>query len=215
MKKILASILSLAIAFSSIAQTSKPHDQKEAKTEKKEFKHEAIDKLNLTDAQKAQIKPINEEFRQKMQDLKKNDNITVKQQREQREALVKEHHEKIKAVLTPEQQKQLAQTRENIQKKEVFSKGLKAGRASEIVKDLNLTPEQTTKVQDLNQTLRTKVQDIQNNSSLTQEQKKEQVKDLMKKHREDIQSLLTQEQKQQLKSRLKNHQQPNGKTAVK
>jgi Spy/CpxP family protein refolding chaperone len=215
MKKISACMLALAITFSSIAQTGQPNNHKEAKTDKKEFKQDAIDKLNLTDAQKAQIKPINDEFRQKMQDLKKNDNITVKQQREQREALVKEHQEKIKAILTPEQQNQLAQTRQNLQKQEVFRKGFKAGRASEMVKDLNLTPEQTKKVQDLNQSLRTKVQDIQNNNSLTQEQKKEQVKDLMKKHREDIQSLLTKEQKDQLRSRLKNHQQPNGKTEVK
>jgi Spy/CpxP family protein refolding chaperone len=214
MKKILTSMLALAIAFSSIAQTGKTLDKKGVKTEKKEFRHEAFDKLNLTDAQKTQIKSINEDFKQKMKDLQKNENITVKEQHEQRQALAKEHQEKLRAVLTADQQKQFAQQRQNGEKKDIFRKGFERGRASEIVKNLNLTAEQQAKVKELNQGLQTNVQSIKSNSALTDAQKKEQVKELMKKHREDIQSLLTQEQKQQLKSRLKNHP-PNGKDAVK
>lgn len=213
MKKILTSVLALVIALSSMAQANKIKDKKEFKGE---FRKDGIEKLNLTDAQKTQLKSINEDFKQRMQDLKKSDNITVKEQHEKREALVAEHQQKVNAILTPDQQSKLAASKQDFKQKGGFHKGgAREGRFEQLSKDLNLTPEQTTKVQDLNQGLRTKMQDIRNNSSLTQEQKKEQVKDLMKKHREDIQSLLTQEQKQQLKSRLKNHQQPNGKTAVK
>jgi Spy/CpxP family protein refolding chaperone len=72
---------------------------------------QGMEKLNLTDAQKQQMKTINQEFRTRMQSLQKNDNILVKDQKEQRKALIEERNNRIAAILTPEQKTQFEQFR--------------------------------------------------------------------------------------------------------
>lgn len=54
-----------------------------------------MQQLNLTDAQKQQIKSIDEDFRIRLQALNKNDNKKVKDQRAQRELLMQERKNKI------------------------------------------------------------------------------------------------------------------------
>jgi hypothetical protein len=56
------------------------------------------------------------------------------------------------------------------------------------------------------------LQNVKQNASLSQEEKKEQMKKLMKQHRSEMEALLTNDQKEQLKSRQKNR--PN-RAAVK
>src|SRR4051812_28445805 len=111
MKKIVLGMMAVALTFSAMAQTNDGSADK-AKSEQKEFKHkharhgENFDKLNLTDDQKAQVKTLNESFRQQMQDLHKQGNMDVDARQQKRDALVKEHKEKLAAILTPEQRKQ-------------------------------------------------------------------------------------------------------------
>ena len=63
----------------------------EQKSERKEANHdrfkrgENYEKLNLTDAQKTQVKTINDDFRKQMQDLHKQGNITVDEQKQKLE----------------------------------------------------------------------------------------------------------------------------------
>lgn len=68
-----------------------------------------MEKLNLSEAQKQQIKSVNEDFRTKMQALNQNDNLLVKDARAQRKALMQERKDKISAILTPEQRTQAEQ----------------------------------------------------------------------------------------------------------
>lgn len=65
--------------------------------------------LNLTDAQKAQMETLQQKFRTDMQALNKQENITVKEQRERREALANSHREAMQNILTPEQRAQMQQ----------------------------------------------------------------------------------------------------------
>jgi Spy/CpxP family protein refolding chaperone len=70
---------------------------------------ESIEKLNLTEAQRQQIKSINEDFKTRLQSLNQNDNILVKDAKAQRKALMQERKNKIAAILTPEQKMQFEQ----------------------------------------------------------------------------------------------------------
>ncbi|MCW3105793.1 MAG: hypothetical protein JWQ09_299 [Segetibacter sp.] len=207
MKKITLGIMAVVMAFSAMAQTTENSSDKN-NSKHKEFKNkqfkggENFDKLNLTDAQKAQVKTINESFRQQMQDLHKQGSITVDEQKQKREALVKEHKEKISAILTPEQRQQAEAFKKEF--KGSRKNGERGERFGDLAKDLNLTPEQSAKMSSINSTFRTNLQSIRQNSSLSKDEKREQMKSLMKQHRSDMEALLTNDQKEQMKSHLKN-----------
>ena len=116
MKKIFAGLFAVAaFTFSAVAQDQTNTDQNKWNKERhgmhKGRDGRGLEKLNLTEAQKQQMKSINEEFRTKMQSLQKNDNILVKDQREQRKALITERKNRIAAILTAEQKSQLEQLR--------------------------------------------------------------------------------------------------------
>src|SRR5687767_5053202 len=82
---------------------NKPQSKHKGKHHNKNF----VKELNLTDAQQAEVKKINADFKTKMSDLKKDESITVKEQREKKEALMKEHQEAFSKILTAEQNNKL------------------------------------------------------------------------------------------------------------
>ncbi|MDQ6813323.1 MAG: Spy/CpxP family protein refolding chaperone [Bacteroidota bacterium] len=223
MKKIVLGMMALALTFSAMSQTNNNSNQGRKDGDERSFRGGGnLDKLNLTDAQKAQMKTINESFRQQMQDLRKQGNITVDEQKQKREALMKEHREKLAAILTPEQRKQAVSIREERKEDRMAERkddkaedkmqdrnedridGARGDRFEGVSKDLNLTPEQSSKMASINSAFRTSLQSIRQNGTLTKEQKRDQMKSLMKQHQSDMESLLTDDQKQQLKSRQKN-----------
>ena len=207
MKKIFFGLIALAITFSSTAQPSKQAEKKEAKTHKKEHKAKANygKELNLTANQKNQLKVINQDFKEKMQTLKGNTNAAdIKQKRE---ALVRDHQQRINNILTPEQRLQADQLKQKRPGKgngrfngSGTAKHSKDGKAEK----LNLTNEQQIKAKALNESYKSRIKNIDQNTALTEDQKKEQTKNLRQKHKEDIQSMLTTEQKENLKIRVKN-----------
>lgn len=118
MKKIIAGLFAIAaFTFSAVAQDQTTDGQKKWNKEgrghhKGHDGMKAMEQLNLTDAQKTQIKSINEDFKTRLHALHQNDNILVKDQKEQRKALMTERKNKISAILTPEQKTQLEQMRQ-------------------------------------------------------------------------------------------------------
>ncbi|WP_157580330.1 hypothetical protein [Segetibacter koreensis] len=204
MKKITLGVMALAIGFSSMAQIADSTSNKHKTFHNREnhLGGQNLEKLNLTDDQKAQIKIVNENFRQQMQDVRKNANNNADDLKAKRRDLMKEHKEKINAILTPAQRKQAEDMRQEFAKE---NKGQMHGqRFEEMTKDLHLTPEQAAKMKDLNAAFRTDIQSIRQNNSLSQQEKKEQLKSLMKKHRADMETSLTDEQKEQLKNNRQN-----------
>ena len=97
MKKIITGLFAIAaFTFSAVAQ-DQGTDQKKWNKDGQHRMHDGkgMDKLNLTEAQKQQMKSINEDFRNKMQSLNNNGNILVKDQQAQRKALMEERKNKI------------------------------------------------------------------------------------------------------------------------
>jgi periplasmic protein CpxP/Spy len=65
--------------------------------------------LNLTPEQKEKIRPLLEEQDKQMSELRSNTSLTPEQKRDKGMAMHKEIHDKIVAILTPEQKEKLKQ----------------------------------------------------------------------------------------------------------
>jgi len=215
MKKIMSGILALAaFTFSASAQVSDKNqqDNKDWK-EHRGFHNRGMENLNLSDAQKQQMKSINEDFRNRMESLNKNDNMSVKDFRSQRESLMKERKDKISSILTPEQkaqfekQDQMGGNGEFRGGKDFGDRGERGGRGfgerdggiDRLKTDLGLSDDQVTKIKASNETFFQKAKAIRENQSLSPDQKKEQFLSLQKEREENLKTFLTADQQSKLK----------------
>jgi Spy/CpxP family protein refolding chaperone len=66
------------------------------------------EKLNLSDDQQAQIKPIIADRQQKLQALRSDTSMRGRQKAREAKSILEDSDRKIKAILTPDQQKQYA-----------------------------------------------------------------------------------------------------------
>ena len=73
----------------------------------------------------------------------------------------------------------------------------------DMMKDLNLTPDQQGKMNKLREDSRVKMDAIKNNTSLSDDQKQEQMKTLRMEQRKNMEALLTDEQKAKMKEARK------------
>ena len=157
--------------------------------------------LNFTDAQKAQVKTINEDSRKKMQELNRNEGITVKEQRDRKAAILKERKTKMDGLLTAEQKTKMTQLRaEHKAKKEAGY----AKRLDKMKTNLNLTDEQVTKLKAQQAANRAKAEQIKNNESLSREQKKEQMMALKTQAKDQHNKIFTPEQLKKKEEMKKN-----------
>ena len=79
----------------------------------KQHREFATKDLNLSDDQKQKMKGINETFKKQMSELRNNENITVKEMRDRRSAIAKEHRSAIQGLLTQEQKISCRSTKRN------------------------------------------------------------------------------------------------------
>ncbi len=113
MKKIIVSVLALGFIATVQAQDIperkgegfKPHSGPGMHHKK----HGGMDfkALNLTEEQKSQMKSQRDAFRKQMDELKKNDNITVKEWKSRMETLRKDQKSKMEGILTADQKAKL------------------------------------------------------------------------------------------------------------
>lgn len=168
---------------------------------KRDFKrHHAMLELNLSEDQKAKMKQVNEEFRKSMMELKQNENITVKDQKNQMMALRKRHKEQVQGILTADQKAKIetmkAERKVSIEKNE-------NARMDRLKSRLNLTDDQVAKLNTRNKELSARMKSIRENNALSDEQEREQMKTLMYERKESMKSILTKEQLEQLKAEKK------------
>lgn len=163
--------------------------------------------LNLTDAQKKQFKDLNDSYRKQYTDLRNNKSLGADEQKTKMRALRKEQFGKMQSILTDEQKTKLAAQRKDWGKKGDFAHrgGQSRGKGFEKMKtQLGLTDDQSAKLKANRADFHTKAKAIRGNSSLTEDQKKEQVKTLAQQNRESLKSILTPEQMEKLKAGRKN-----------
>lgn len=220
MKRIFIGALALVMtATASQAQVTDNRGQK-PRHEMRKGHDQAMQKLNLTDAQKTQMKTIMENQRSEMQSLK-NSNLPKDQQQEKRKAIQEKYHTQMQTILTPEQKQQMDQMRAQRSGKMAEKgkadwkggrKGMAAGKGAKtghgmramgngkMAQELNLTDAQKQQMEQVRTDFRTKMQAIRSNNSLSAEQKKEQMKTLMNQQKEQTKAILTPEQVQKMES---------------
>lgn len=187
---------SIAVAQPSVKQNKHSHSpQKEV----------VFDKLNLSDDQKAKVKSVDDDFKKQMQALNSNDNQTVKQQRDAREALVKQHKAQMESILTTDQKAQLKQLKMD-GKKDHGEMGAK--HLDKMKQELNLTDQQVSQLKSKQEALKNKMEAIQSNNSLDQTAKMQQMKALRQEMKQSTEQVLTPEQKEKWQGIMKNRTHP-------
>ncbi|MEX1201686.1 MAG: hypothetical protein WEA59_00470 [Ferruginibacter sp.] len=196
MKKILAFTLILAMSGTSLfAQQTRATHKKKAEHGMEQGKKDAFKNLDLTDAQQKQLKEDNQSFKTKMEALNKEENITVKEQKTRKAALMAEQKAKRNALLTTDQKAKLAADRKALDEKH---KKMAQKNGDKMQKELGLNNEQAVKLKAQNQATQTKVKAIQENTALSTDQKKEEMKILKESAMTDRKKILSVEQIQKM-----------------
>ena len=195
MKKIILSVLVVSMVIAVQAQeiterkTDNPMMHERAKGQHNKVLN--MQQLNLAPQQKIQIKQLRENFHTQMEELMKNDGITVKESRERMESLRKENKEKTQRIPTAEQKAKLQQMK--VEGKAQHME-MARGRAENMKTRLGLSDEQSSKMEKNHAEMPKKIKALRENKSLIDENKKEQMKEMMKGQREQMKSILTEEQ---------------------
>ncbi len=207
------------IAVSAFAFSASAQDQRETKG-KKDFDRGAHQKgmmkdLNLTDAQKAQMKANREEMKVKLDAIKANTSLTDDQRKQQKEALMLEQKAKMESILTTEQKAKMATSSLGQQGKDrKDGKRGHEGRGKGFEKmktELGLSNDQATKLKALNEQSHTQMKAIRENTSLSEDVKKEQMKAVKENAKTQRQSILTAEQIKKMEELKKNHKKTDRK----
>ena len=159
-------------------------------------------KLNFSDQQKEQLKTINSDFKNKMMDLKKHDEITVKEFKSQMSALQKSHRDQMQALLTPSQKDQLSTMKEERMKMAKVNAG---ARAEKMKIKLGLSDTQANQLKTMRTETFGKIKSIHADNSLSQEQKHEQIKSLVMQQKDQLKTVLTPDQLQKLEEMKAQH----------
>lgn len=211
MKKLLVSIAIAAFIFSASAQ-----EKREMKRDKgamhqrhnKGHKKEMMKDLNLTDAQKAQMKANMQESRNQMKELKQNDKITVKEMKEKRKALHDQQKAKMQALLTAEQKSKLEASKANMQAKR---SEMDAKRMEEMKTKLSLSNEQAAKLKAHNESVHARLKTLKDDQSLSAEAKKQQMKAIKDAAKVERKNILTAEQLKKMEEWRKEGKREGGK----
>ena len=199
MKKVLIPLIALLALTINVSAQDKMG--KKGRHHQKHEKGMMAKQLNFSEAQKNQAKAINEDSRKKMQELNKNESITVKEQRDRKAAIAKERKTKMDGLLTAEQKTKQTQLKaEHMAKREAGY----AKRMDKMKTNLNLTDDQVAKLKANRAANHAKAENIKNNESLSREQKKEQMMALKAEAKTQHGKILTAEQLKKKEEMKKN-----------
>src|SRR5580704_12638409 len=124
--------------------------------------------IHYTPEQRTQVMAINKDYRQKREDLYKQDNITLKQYKAGLLALNKEKKSKLQALLTPQQKDQIAARHRKMDENHQV---MAAAHLERLRLQLNLTDDQVAQIKAGQQNLHNQTQAIRDNDNLLPEQK--------------------------------------------
>ena len=210
MKKILTlAVVGVLMTASVMAQDStvvKSHKtgvHQKHSADGKEHKHhghkgdKALAGIAFSDEQKAQAKTINEDFKKKAADIKAK-NLDTAEQKKQMAALHQERHQKMQQVLTAEQKATIETNKKQAAGNAKMAKGK---RLDAMKTSLNLNDEQVAKIKEEKAKTREQIKAIRENQSLSEADKKAQVKAVMQKQKASWDNILTPEQKAKMKAK--------------
>jgi hypothetical protein len=154
------------------------------------FRHHG-EGIRYTPEQRKQLMAINKEYKQRSEDLFKQDNLTLKQYKAGLVALEKAKKGKMAALLTPQQKDQVAARRKQMEENRQV---MAVAHLERLKLRLNLTDDQVARIKAGQEDLHSQVKAIHENSDLLPQQKREQMKALLAKRNDTYRSVLTPEQ---------------------
>jgi Spy/CpxP family protein refolding chaperone len=185
-------IVTVVLAFASFIFCANAQDISERKHPKHPHNNEMmIKELNLSSAQKEQMKANYESYKKQLMELNKNEGITVKEARDKKAALRKEHKEKMRSLLTAEQKNKLVQVKKD---REARHEMMAAKKLEKLKTSLNLSDEQVAKINSYRKAIHTRLKAIHENEQLTRTEKKEQMTALKEENKNSFKNVLTSEQ---------------------
>jgi hypothetical protein len=147
--------------------------------------------LNLTDEQKTEMKTINDDFKKQMSELQKNEDITVREWKSKMKDIREDHQKKVQQVLTDEQKAKMEKFRQD-RKGKMHKRG--KHNIDSLKKDLNLSAEQEAALKQQRTDMMQKMKAIKEDKSLTDEQKKAEIKKFREQQHQSLKSILSEEQ---------------------
>lgn len=200
MKKLFVSaLIAVAMVGSASAQDTQPRREGFGRH------HNGMSQLNLTDEQKAEMKTINEDFRKQFSELQKNEDITVREWKSKMKSIREDHQQKVQQVLTEEQKSKMQKLHQD--RKGKFHKRGKHN-FDNLKKELNLTPEQESALKQQRTETIQKMKTIKEDKSLSDEQKKVEMKKFREQQQQSLKSILSEEQINKLKEKKSHRQKP-------
>lgn len=208
MKKLFNTLLLVTILAAG-AQAQEKHGLKEQRREgaRKNMRHQKMDamkQLNLSQAQKDQMKSIREDSRKQIDALKANRQLTLQQYDEKRTVILREQKAKADAILTTEQKSKLEQIKaEKEQKRQAsFNKRMDGMQAK-----LGLTAQQTQQLKTIHDNHDARAKAIHDDSKMTIDQKKDALRNLQQSTKAEREKVLTDEQRKKMEAMKGEHRQ--------
>ena len=190
MKQLILLAIITLFSTASFAQKNKEHHAQAHHDQL--LSHSA--ELNLSAEQTAKLTQLNNHFRSAMQTLKQNETLAATEKQERMHLLQKQYRDSSKAVLTAEQNTKLKSIREDS-----THMNTKHMEKKELQDSLNLTEEQVAKLKEMQAKDHAEILKIQQDSSVTEANKKFRVEELKKERRKEMESILTPDQQRKYK----------------
>lgn len=168
--------------------------------------------MNLTETQKTKMKEIRTDYRSKMDALEKNDKMTLKDYRSRQAFLQQGMKKDMESVLTPEQKNKMTELKDNRRQEGEarMQKGLERMKT-----DLSLSDDQYSRMKAGREKMKSQMTAIRENSSLSFDQKKQQIRSLKQTGMEEMKSVLNAEQLKKMdEMKARKRQMPGGRRGM-
>lgn len=221
MKKFLIALSAFTIVTISVNAQTKRNSTEDVnishhgKMGQKKHRHEKgmmIKQLNLSTTQKQQAKTLRDDYKAQYKQLEENKNgMSQQDYQSKKDQLRKDQKSKFESILSTDQKSKMADLKKDQMAKR---EGMETKGMDRMKSNLNLTDDQASKLQNQRENFKTQAKAIRENTSLNEEQKKQNLMDLRKRSQEDEKTVLSTEQLQK-KEEMKNkriHQMKNKKS---
>lgn len=174
----------LGFAMTSFAQENRIPPPKNKQAPPKSF----VKDLQLTQEQQKQAVQLRADFKKRLQDLNKNESITVKEYRDKRFALQQEQKLKMQGLLTSDQKNIIEQKKKLAMAKKEEQHAIKINR---LKTKLSLTDEQVNKLNQQREVMKEKIKAVKENDQLDRTAKKEKMMALKTEMKDSRDKLFT------------------------
>jgi hypothetical protein len=170
--------------------------KKEATLPDKQFRDKMMaEKLKLSEEQRQQAKKLTEDYRKKRDELRKKDDMIVRDWRSQMMDLNRKHREEMRGLLTDAQRGQL----EKMKIAEIDA----TARMEKMKLLLDLNDVQIEKLKKQRTEMLGKMKTIRDDPAKDNLKKREEIKTLLEKRKENMKSILTEEQMKKMQEMRK------------